>query len=885
MSPLAQAQAVADYISNGSDYSEKDSAEIDKAVSSVEANLKSSDANAVADNIKTILSASSQIGEASNDQLSDLQSTIDNVSDQYNSLSEEEKNTLSQSKDLLDNAKSAVNAMSESTEIAEHTGSIDLEQTGEENSFRYINGVNISDAVSIVDQEQEAVSSNTSDTSDSGDQNDQSAITGTSAPHANLSVKNALFTENGADLIGNATETNAYTSKLPTHSGIDVSKHNGTIDWAKVKQSGIEFAIIRCGYGKNYSQQDDDKWAYNVAQCEKYGIPYGVYLYSYATTTDSIDSEVQHALRLLNGHHPTLPVYIDIEENEQFALGADTLSSFAKRFCDQISSAGYKAGLYTSSLKWETYFGGFASLPNYYHWVAQWANDCTYAQRFEAWQYSSHGAVNGVPTRVDLDIWYGTLGSTVQIPDSSDNSSGSSDDANPDIIQDGTYYIANFGNQSLVLDVADASKSNNANVQLYSLNKTGAQKFTLQYLNNGYYRITNVNSGKVLDVDGASGNNGANVQQYESNNTYAQQWKVKENNDGSLTFICRASGKVLDINGGTIRSGINIQQYISNGTVAQKFTLLSANEASDSDASDIVSDGTYYIANYRHQNLVLDVQDASVTNAANVQLYTLNKTGAQKFTLQYLNNGYYRITNVNSGKVLDVNGASGNNGANVQQYGSNNTYAQQWKVTRNSDGSFTLTCRASGKVLDINGGVLHSGSNIQQYVSNRTAAQQFVLLPVDDSSDNAKSKIVADGTYYIANSANQNLVLDVVSASKANAANVQLYTLNKTGAQRFTLKYLNNGYYSITNVNSGKVLNVNGASTKNGANVEQCDSNNTYAQQWKVTKNSDGSLTFTCRASGKVLDIYGGTIQSGTNIQQYASNGTAAQKFVLLNID
>ena len=84
--------------------------------------------------------------------------------------------------------------------------------------------------------------------------------------------------------------------------GIDVSKHQGKINWAKVKAAGIDFAIIRCGYGSDQKDQDDAYWQYNVSECERLGIPYGVYLYSYANTTAKARSEAQHTLRLLKGH-------------------------------------------------------------------------------------------------------------------------------------------------------------------------------------------------------------------------------------------------------------------------------------------------------------------------------------------------------------------------------------------------------------------------------------------------------------------------------------------------------------------------------------------------------------------------------------------------------
>ena len=91
--------------------------------------------------------------------------------------------------------------------------------------------------------------------------------------------------------------------------GIDVSHHQGAIDWGKVKAAGIDFAIIRCGYGDDMESQDDRCWEANIKGCEENGIPYGIYIYSYATTPEMVDSEVRHTLRLIKetGAKPTYP--------------------------------------------------------------------------------------------------------------------------------------------------------------------------------------------------------------------------------------------------------------------------------------------------------------------------------------------------------------------------------------------------------------------------------------------------------------------------------------------------------------------------------------------------------------------------------------------------
>ena len=121
-----------------------------------------------------------------------------------------------------------------------------------------------------------------------------------------------------------AVPYNSYRAEDPAarntiqHYGIDVSYHQGKIDWQRVKDSGVEFAILRCGIGSEYdgvgeNKQDDAYWKYNASECERLGIPYGVYLYSYATNAEMAASEARHTLNLLTGHHPQLPVFLDLE--------------------------------------------------------------------------------------------------------------------------------------------------------------------------------------------------------------------------------------------------------------------------------------------------------------------------------------------------------------------------------------------------------------------------------------------------------------------------------------------------------------------------------------------------------------------------------------------
>ncbi len=137
--------------------------------------------------------------------------------------------------------------------------------------------------------------------------------------------------------------------------GIDVSKHNGVIDWEKIKASGINFAIIRIGHGSDIASQDDSQAERNMNECERLGIPYGVYIYSYALTEEEAESEAQHTLRMIEGRNPVMGVWFDMEDADGYKQkhGIPLDNAHSKLYTDIcavytsiIQEKGYKAGMF-----------------------------------------------------------------------------------------------------------------------------------------------------------------------------------------------------------------------------------------------------------------------------------------------------------------------------------------------------------------------------------------------------------------------------------------------------------------------------------------------------------------------------------------------------------
>ena len=179
--------------------------------------------------------------------------------------------------------------------------------------------------------------------------------------------------------------------------GMDISEYQGTINWEKVKAAGYH-AIIRCGYGDDLTSQDDKQWKRNANECTRLGIPFGVYIYSYAKTTAQAESEARHVLRLVKGYKLSYPVFYDLEESGTQTGAVDRM----KKFAALIEAAGYKCGVYCNKSWWDNYLSSLGT--RYPLWIARY--NSTLGMKADMWQYSSDGSVPGISGRVDVNYCY-----------------------------------------------------------------------------------------------------------------------------------------------------------------------------------------------------------------------------------------------------------------------------------------------------------------------------------------------------------------------------------------------------------------------------------------------------------------------------------------------
>lgn len=189
--------------------------------------------------------------------------------------------------------------------------------------------------------------------------------------------------------------------------GIDVSEFQGKIDWAKVKKSGVEFAILKLGniydYDANYK---DSKFETNYKNARAQGIKVGAYIYNYCNTVDTLKKGLKWAFEKLGNKKLDLPIYLDMEDKDIQGESKATLTKQVNEFAKCVKGEGYRSGVY-ANVNWlknelnPDEFDKDISI-----WVAQYNNECQYKGDYDIWQYASDGNVSGISGNCDMNYLY-----------------------------------------------------------------------------------------------------------------------------------------------------------------------------------------------------------------------------------------------------------------------------------------------------------------------------------------------------------------------------------------------------------------------------------------------------------------------------------------------
>lgn len=333
-----------------------------------------------------------------------------------------------------------------------------------------------------------------------------------SSEETSVSKENSWRYENG-ELRSDIEETDAEDEgidaqaihAIPSNAvsqGIDVSGYQKDIDWQAVKDAGIDFAIIKIG---NLDKSESDGWytdsrfQRNVSECERLGIPYGVYVYAYGTTVQEYENGAEHTISLLAGHHPTLPIYLDLEDdtinpgNSSNSVTTANLVEFSKAFCNHIAAAGYTPGIYSGASWFKNYLTDSCftssgwSIWTAQYWYASRYDACIdetpeYPKSYDIWQYSSRATVSGIRGSVDINYcyknWNAGISSFSRVSGSTRYSTASSLVSYGQWSSGGTVVLACGGNYPDALVASSIAGSANAPILLTDTNSLSSEAAT-----------------------------------------------------------------------------------------------------------------------------------------------------------------------------------------------------------------------------------------------------------------------------------------------------------------------------------------------------------------------------------------------------------------------
>ena len=407
-------------------------------------------------------------------------------------------------------------------------------------------------------------------------------------------------------------------------------------------------------------------------------------------------------------------------------------------------------------------------------------------------------------------------------------------------INNDTYMLSSVLNNQKALDLSGGTIKNSSNIWLYTANYTEAQKWKFTKGNDGYYTIAlSSNNNYVLDVSGGIFNNYSNVQLYYRNNTPAQKWKLIKDANGYFSIVSYNNKFVLDVNNASTIDGTNIQIFQSNGTNAQKFLINRVVTGTKT-----IDSGLYYID-------TIDSSNSINLASNNIDVSTKNNSSNERWYIKYLNNGYYTIRSYADGYALTIANNNKKAGGNVTYTSYNESISQQWAILKNNDGTYTITSRYNGYNIDIN-----ENNNIVVDEVRESTTQKFII----NKAENYGTQTIEDGYYFINSKLNSNKSLDISGGIIKVDQNVQLYSSNSSYAQKWFIKYLDNGYYNIkANKNDEYCL----TNKNNNIQINKC--NNSSEQKWIIKENAGGYYSIV-NNNYSFVNVKDSSTTDGTNI-------------------
>ena len=290
------------------------------------------------------------------------------------------------------------------------------------------------------------------------------------------------------------------------------------------------------------------------------------------------------------------------------------------------------------------------------------------------------------------------------------------------LVKDGTYSLVTALNYTSAISLYGDKTASGTYTHLWTITNKPSQKYNIQYdKTTGYYRLKNLLSNKYLSAKSTTLKNGVLAVIKTKADSCSQKWKIVKNGSGNFWFASACNENyVLDTVNSKSANGTKIQLSKKSSAKSQKFTIIEYRGAN--------LNGQYYIKSNTNPEYAVDVAGSTFSNGKNIQLYKLNKSTTQKFTIKYLSScDCYKIYTANSNYSIDVYNGKKSNGTNIQIYKNDSTKAQRWYITKYMDGTYRIRNIGSRKMFNLNANKIKNNTNINLWQDGNANSQKWKL--------------------------------------------------------------------------------------------------------------------------------------------------------------
>ena len=436
----------------------------------------------------------------------------------------------------------------------------------------------------------------------------------------------------------------------------------------------------------------------------------------------------------------------------------------------------------------------------------------------------------------------------------------------------GVYRLAVGANSNKAIEVKGSNIADDAEVDIWDYGNATAQKFNIEYSEEGYYKITARHSGKSLTVKEGNLSEGAEIVQATYEGLDSQKWIIRDS---------KINGLVISLKSNPLLA-ITVEGDIANGSKM----ILSKTENSNNQMlyffSEIESertakDGEYRLAVGAASNKTIEIAGSSIEDNAKVDIWDYGNAEAQKFNIEYMN-GYYKITARHTGKSLTVKNGNLSEGTEIVQATYEGLDSQKWIIRDSKINGLVISLKSNPLLAITVEGDIANGSKMILSKTENSNNQMLYFFSEIESERTAK-----DGEYRLAVGAASNKTIEIAGSSIEDNAKVDIWDYGNAEAQKFNIEYMN-GYYKITAKHTGKSLTVKNGKLSEGAEIVQSTYEGLDSQKWIIRDSKINGLVISLMSNPLLAITVEGNIENGSRMILSKTENNNNQMLYFFNI-